>query len=241
VRNNGGKFFNFLDEGVPTTIPVFWDPTFLAKKKAFIAALGAHLTNNPTVTIVVVSFANATSEDWNVPHTPEYVPQWLELGYTTALMVDAGAQIIGATIEAFPNQFLTLAEGGNGNTLDGPGGETLVARTAIADARARYPGRLIVQRNALSTCIPLPPDDPNSVWNVIWISRPDVAGQMLFQCFDEPTYRVNCGVPIDPALALMAAVDRGILYEMNYIEIYTTDVRNLPTAITYAHNLLNPP
>jgi Beta-galactosidase len=241
VRNNGGKFFNFLDEGVPTTIPVFWDPTFLAKKKAFIAALGAHLTNNPGVTIVVASFANATSEDWNVPHTPEYVPQWLELGYTTALMVDAGAQIIGATIEAFPNQFLTLAEGGNGNTLDGPGGETLVARTAIADARARYPGRLIVQRNALSTCIPLPPDDPNSVWNVIWISRPDVAGQMLFQCFDEPTYRVNCGVPIDPALALMAAVDRGILYEANYIEIYMTDVRNLPTAITYAHNLLNPP
>jgi hypothetical protein len=32
VRNNGGKFFNFIDEGLPTTIPVFWDPTFLAKK-----------------------------------------------------------------------------------------------------------------------------------------------------------------------------------------------------------------
>jgi hypothetical protein len=28
---------------------------------------------------------------------------------------------------------------------------------------------------------------------------------------------------------------------MNYIEVYQTDARNLPTAITYAHNLLNPP
>jgi hypothetical protein len=28
---------------VNTTIPVFWDPTFLAKKKAMITALGAHL------------------------------------------------------------------------------------------------------------------------------------------------------------------------------------------------------
>jgi Beta-galactosidase len=238
VRNNGGRFFKFTDEGVPTKIPMFWDPTFLAKKKALIAALGARFTNNPTVTIVVVSFANATSEDWNVPHTPEYVPQWLRLGYTSAKMVDAGAQLIGATLDAFPNQFVTLAEGGNGNTLDPD--ETYVARTAIANARALYPGRLIVQRNALSTCIVLPPAEESPVWNLLWISQPDVAGQMLFQCFDEPTYRVNCGVRIDPALALMAAVDRGILYGMNYIEIYMTDVRNLPTAITYAHNLLHP-
>jgi len=241
VRQNGGEFFTFSDGGVQTTIPVFWDPTFLAKKKAFIAALGAHLTNNPTITIVVASFANATSEDWNVPHTPDLIPQWLELGYTTALMVDAGAQLIGATMNAFPNQFVTLAEGGNGNVLDGPDGETLVARTAIDNARALYPGRLIVQRNSLSTCIPDPPGDLNSVWNVLWTSRPDVAAQMVFQCFGDSTYTVNCGVPIDPALALMHAVDRGVQYEVNYIEIYQTDVRNLPTAITYAHNLLNPP
>jgi hypothetical protein len=240
VRANGGKFFNFIDEGEPTTIPVFWDPTFLKKKRALIAALGARFTNNPTVTIVVASFANATSEDWNVPHTPEYVPQWLELGYTTAKMVhNAGRDLMRTTLEAFPNQYVTLAEGGNGNTLDPD--ETYVARTAIALARRDYPDRLIVQRNALSTCIPLPPGDEFSVWNLLWISQPDVAGQMLYFCFDDPTYRVNCGVPIDPTLALMAAVDRGILYGMKYIEIYQTDVRNLPIAITYAHNLLNPP
>ena len=241
VRQNGGEFFTFSDNGTPTTIPVFWDPTFLAKKKAFIAALGAHLTNNPTVHIVVASFANATSEDWNVPHDPDLIPQWLALGYTTALMVDAGAQLIGATMNAFPNQFVTLAEGGNGNVLDGPDGETLVARTAIDSARVLYPGRLIVQRNSLSTCIPDPPGDLNSVWNVLWTSRPDIGAQMVFQCFGDSTYTVNCGVPIDPALALMHAVDRGVQYETNYIEIYQTDVRNLPAAITYAHNLLNPP
>jgi len=238
VSQNHGKFFRFTDQGVPTKIPVFWDPTFLAKKKALIAALGAHFTNNHTVSIVVVSFANATSEDWNVPHTPDLIPQWLSLGYSSALMVDAGAQLIGATLDAFPNQYVTLAEGGDGNTLDPD--ETYVARTAITAARLMYPNRLIVQRNALSTCIPLPPGDEFSVWNLLWISQPDVAGQMLFQCFNDPNYTVNCGVPIDPALALMAAVDRGILYGMNYIEVYQTDARNLPTAITYAHNLLNP-
>src|SRR4029077_4152656 len=58
VKNAGGKFFTFTDHGVETSIPVFWDPTFLAKKKAMIAALGAHFTNNPAVTIVCASFAN---------------------------------------------------------------------------------------------------------------------------------------------------------------------------------------
>ncbi|PYJ48543.1 MAG: hypothetical protein DME87_12340 [Verrucomicrobia bacterium] len=46
-----------------------------------------------------------------------------------------------------------------------------------------------------------------------------MAGQMLYFCFGDPNYTVNCGVPIDPALALMAAVDRGILYGMNYVEV----------------------
>ena len=137
VRQNHGKFFRFTGQGVPTKIPVFWDPTFLAKKKALIAALGAHFTNNATVTIAVVSFANATSEDWNVPHTADLIPQWLRLGYTSALMVDAGAQLIGATLDAFPNQYATLAEGGDGNTLDPD--KTYVARTAIAAARLMYP------------------------------------------------------------------------------------------------------
>ena len=61
----------------------------------------------------------------------------LRLGYTSALMVDAGAQLIGATLDAFPNQYATLAEGGDGNTLDPD--KTYVARTAIAAARLMYP------------------------------------------------------------------------------------------------------
>ena len=52
IENAGGTFFTFLDHGVPTTIPVFWDPTWLAKKTAMITALGEHFTDNPAVTIV---------------------------------------------------------------------------------------------------------------------------------------------------------------------------------------------
>ncbi len=116
VRKKKGKFFTFEDDGVLTSIPVFWDPTFLQKKKNMIAALGAHFTNNPNVAIVTASFANASSEDWAVPHDPEYVEQWLRLGYTTQKMLDAGKQIVDATMAAFPNQYVAMAIGSNGHS-----------------------------------------------------------------------------------------------------------------------------
>ena len=114
VEQAGGDFLTFLDNGVPTTIPVFWDPTYLAKKKAMIAALGEHYANNSSIAIVSASFANATSEDWNVPHTPADVVNWSAVGYSTAKMLDAGQQIIDATMQAFPTQYVSLAISGDG-------------------------------------------------------------------------------------------------------------------------------
>jgi hypothetical protein len=82
VRQNHGKFFRFTDQGVPTKIPVFWDPTFLAKKKALIAALGAHFTNNHTVSIVVVSQCDERRLEC-AAHSGSYsamAEPWLQLG-----------------------------------------------------------------------------------------------------------------------------------------------------------------
>jgi hypothetical protein len=244
VQQAGGLFFNFDDDGVSTSIPVFWDPTFLAKKKAMITALGGHFTNSPAVKIVSASFANATSEDWNVPHTDVDVLNWFAVGYTTEKLLDAGKQIIDTTMSAFPNQYVTLAIAGNGHAgatgnLDPTG--TYVAENAIAAARASWPGRLIVQINSLSTFNPAAPGEDDSPWNLLWNSQPDVAAQMLYRCYDEPTYRVNGGVPGDPAAILTSSVDAALSYSVNYIEIYEKDVLNLPAVITYARNALMRP
>jgi hypothetical protein len=237
VTNAGGLFFTFTDNDVTTSIPVFWDPTYLAKKKAMIAALGAHFANNPTVKIVSASFANATSEDWNVPHTPDLVARWLSLGYTSEKMLDAGKQIIDATMVAFPNQFVTMAIGGNG-TGDLDPDATYVARNTILTARTSWPGRFLVQINSLSTFNPEAPGPEDSVWNLLWNSQPDVGGQMVFGCSNDSTYRMNGGVPGDPATILHNAINAGFSYGMDYLEIYQIDVVNLPAEITYAHNLL---
>ena len=239
VRNAGGTLFTFSDNGVQTTIPVFWDPTFLAKKTAMISALGAHFTNNPAVKIVCASFANAITEDWSVPHTQPDVVRWLALGYTSEKMLDAGQTIIDATMAAFPNQYVTLAVGGNGhvNGLNLDPTEDYVARNAALNARASWPGRLIVQKNDLKTCIP-PAPGTDTLYAMIWDFQPAVAGQMVWSCFNDATYRVNCGVPIDPGVALTDSVQASVSYGEKYVEIYQTDVVNLPGAISYAHDAL---
>ncbi len=243
IQQAGGTFFTFDNNGVPATIPVFWDPTFLAKKKAMITALGAHLSGNSALRIVAASFANALSEDWSVPHTPPEVLDWFAAGYTSAKLLDAGKQIIDTTMAAFPNQYVTLAIGGNGH-VGGTGNldptATYVAQNAIATARASWPGRLIAQINSLSTFNPAAPGPNDSAWNLLWNSGPEVAAQMVYWCYNEPTYRANGGVPGDPATVLSTSVDAALRYDANYIEVYQTDVLNLPGVITYARSSLAP-
>lgn len=243
IENAGGKFFTFRSNGVLTTIPVFWDPTYLAKKKAMIKKLGAHFATHPSIKIVAASFANANSEDWGVPHDSQEVEKWLALGYTSEKMLDAGKQIIDTTMIAFPKQYVTLAVGGNGH-VGADAGPNLdpdrdyVARNAVERARAFWPGRLIVQKNTLSaTTAPAPGRD--NLFHMLWKSRPDVAAQMLCWSYDDASYRLNDGVPDNPGAILRKAVDRGKGYEMKYIEIYHTDVLNLPSAISYARAALN--
>jgi len=108
-----GTTYSFEDaDGTVKCIPVFWQPVYLAKKKALIAMAGAYLATDPNSSILkifVVSFANATSEDWNVPDAangdPSQVTLWLNTpgdvppgaGYTTQLMIDAAIHQGNAT------------------------------------------------------------------------------------------------------------------------------------------------
>ncbi|MGH8093367.1 MAG: beta-galactosidase [Chthoniobacterales bacterium] len=239
VQNAGGSFFTFTAHGATTTIPVFWDATFLAKKTAMIAALGAHFAQNPTVAVVVASFANATSEDWNVPHTPPDVLNWLALGYTSDKLIGAGQTIIDATMTAFPNQIVTLAVGGSGHVKGTNLDPTAdyVPRAVVGLERIAWPDRLNVQKNDLSTFIPVAPGT-GTLYQMISDFQPDVAGQMVFQCLNDPTYRVNNGVPIDPALELTESINNAVSYKEKYVEIYQIDVLGLPAVITAAHEAL---
>jgi FG-GAP-like repeat/Beta-galactosidase len=247
VRSAGGRTFTFTDNAGAHTIPVFWDPTFLAKKSAMIAALGARYSANPTVQAVAASFANATSDDWAVPHNnvpdPGYstseVTRWRLAGYTSANLINAGNFVIDATLRAFPNQLAVLAINSNGAALDVPNDANYVARSVITSVRGRWGDeRLVVSKNSISAVTtPPPPLLPTSL-GLWYSSRPAIGGQALWFSFGDLTYRNNGGIPWAPATSLLRMVVISHSYGASYIELYETDVVNLPLVIQYAHTLI---
>jgi len=237
VQDAGGTFFTFEDDGVTTTIPVFWDPTYLAKKKNMITALGAHFATNPTVKMVTASFANAASEDWNIPHTPDEVTTWLAAGYTAEKMLDAGKQIIDSTMAAFPSQYVCLAVAGDGGLNQT---STYLAANTVASANLTWPGRLIVQINSLSNHNPVAPASQSSPWNLLWNNQPNVGAQMIDNVYEDYTYRANDEVAGDFKDILTGSINAAASYGASYIEIYQVDVLNLEDVITYASAKLAP-
>jgi hypothetical protein len=238
--------FTFIDTnpyhstyGQPLTIPVFWDPIFLAKKIALIQAVGAHYAANPSIVVVACSFANATTDDWNIPDAPEDIANWLAAGYTTELMVNAGEAVIDATMAAFPNQNVNMAIGRNATGLDPT--EDYLSETIIDYATTTY-GRFITQKDSLSATTPDPAVSTSSLdnWMVFFDQCPSVAGQMLWKVTGDTTYRMNGGIAGDPATILLKAITIGTHYGTQYQEIYEIDLENstLSSVITTASNLL---
>ena len=235
--------FSFIDPnpysptfGQPLTIPVFWDPIFLAKKIAFIQAAGARYAANPNIVVVGCSFANSTTVDWNIPDAPEDIANWVAAGYTTELMVNAGETIIDATMAAFPNQNVVLRIG-----LGAPGLDptvTYLAETVVDYATTTY-GRFITTKDALAAYTP----DPSTVlfdWLTLFNQCPNVAAQMLWNVSGDTTYRMNGGIPGNKQTILLNAITIGARYGTQYQEIYEADLEDpdMSSVIDTANTLL---
>jgi glycosyl hydrolase family 42 (putative beta-galactosidase) len=245
VGSNTITFFDTRDAR-HVTIPLFWDATFLAKKKAMIAAVGARYSSNPLVKIVTASFANAKSEDWAVPDSTivDGIPpagsspasRMVAAGYTHTKMVDAGKQIMDATAIAWPRQVIYTAVGRIGPPLETD--LDSVARDVRDAARAQWgSSRLVIGKNSISNKMPFTPPPLDSVWQILFESVPAIAGQNLWFCYQDPTYRMNGGTSggLTDHQILTASVDKFVSYNGKWLEIYEKDVVNLPRAISYAH------
>ena len=237
--------FSFIDTnpyhstyGQELTIPVFWDPIFLAKKIALIQAAGAHFASHSSIVVVGCAFANATTEDWNIPNAPEDIANWRAAGYTTDLMVNTGEAIIDATMAAFPNQNVTMSIARNSGDLD-PTVDYL-GETIVDYATTTY-GRFITAKYSLAANIPDPAVDISlNNWQVPFDQCPNVATQMLWYVTGDSTYRMNGGVRGIPATILLNAIIIGTHYGTQYQEVYEKDLENatLSSVITTANTLL---
>ncbi len=231
LANPDVQTFSFIDQnpyhstyGEVLTMPVFWDPIFLEKKLALIAAAGAHFADHSSIVVVTCSFANATTGDWNIPSTAEDIVNWRAAGYSTDLMVATGKLIVDATMAAFPNQNVSLAIGSGTSELD-PSKDYLAA--AVVDYAEQTYGRFITQKNSLSATT----SDPALTsslgnWQVVFDHTPNAAAQMLWNVSNDTTGRMSGGLPGAPDAILLQAITTGAHYGTQYQEIYETDLTN---------------
>ena len=244
----GANTISYYDSGhTLKTIPLFWNQTFLDKKKAMIAAVGARYSGNPLVKVATASFANRNSEDWSMldstridgipPAGSSEASRMLAAGYTHAKMVDAGMQIMDAATAAWPNQVIYLAIGRIDRPLEQD--PDSVARDVRDATRSRWgANRLVIGKEIISNVMPFPPPDPTGAWALFYNSRPAIAGQDLAACYGSCRMNGdNCnGLTYDQILR--GTVDHFVSYGGKWLEIYADDVTNLPGAIHYAHGLI---
>jgi hypothetical protein len=246
LANPNVQTFTFIDTnpyhstyGQELTIPVFWDSIFLAKKIALIQAAGAHFSAHSNIEVVACSFANATTDDWNIPDAPEDIANWRAAGYTTELMVNTGQMVIDATMAAFPNQNVALSIGRGAGDLD-PTSDYL-SETVVDYATTTY-GRFITEKNSLAATTDDPAVDTSSLfnWQVLFDQCPNVAAQMLWHVSGDNTYRMNGGIPDDEQDILLNAIIIGTHYGTQYQEIYEVDLKDpaMSSVIDTAYTLL---
>ena len=244
----GANTITYYDSGrVLRTIPLFWDQTFLNKKIAMIAAIGARYSGNHLVKVATASFANRHSEDWSVPDSTQIdgIPpagsseasRMLAAGYTHQKMVDAGTQIMDAAMAAWPNQVIYMAIGRIDRPLEQD--PDSVARDVRDATRSRWgANRLVIGKEIISNVMPFAPPDPTGAWALFYNSRPAIAGQNLAACYGSCQMNGgNCnGLTYDQILR--GTVDHFVSYGGKWLEIYDDDVTNLLSAIHYAHQQL---
>lgn len=227
VFSQGAKTFQFKDTNKfhPTfqekvSIPVFWDDLFIAKKTRLIREAGKRYTNHSALSLVSVSCANATTDDWNIPGSLNGGA----IKFSEDKLVDVCKRLIDETMTAFPKQLVRMAIGAIPKKISS---QPLYAVTKIVEyATKTYPGRFIIQRHNLSTKTPNPIGiDKNNAWSLFKTYLPYTAAQMLWPAVDVKSCRLNgFKEPCNPENVLLDAANKGIPYGLSYIEVYGADL-----------------
>jgi hypothetical protein len=232
LNASGVEKFSFTDNnryhketfGQELTIPVFWDPIFLEKKKQFIQAWGARYGANPHVASVDVSCANAITNDWNVPaRTPQDIQKWRKLGYTAEKLIATCRELLDVTMAAVPGKAVILSIGSV--TLDRP--QTRVAQGVLEYAYASYPGRFMAIQSNLSAKSPDPGQRQlRGVPQLLFAHRPYTGAQMLLGASRDRQFRMNGGKQGDRKEIFRQAMQTGLNYGVSFLEVYQEDLLN---------------
>ncbi len=230
VYAKGARKFYFIDRnpyhttyGQELYCPMPWDDIYLTSWKNFIEALAGRYRENPVVSwIRVTGPTNTTTGDWNLQSKEDWDKYTgTEDEFSDERLIEAVKQAIDwfATNTAKP---VSLA----------------IARTKVSDKPwsaatevvnygfANYPNQFNIQINSWNSNIPSF-DKQNAKMELIKQAVPYAGAQMVSSATNDPYCRMNGKqTPCDPYASLKGAIDKAIEYNLSFLEIYASDIKN---------------
>ncbi|MGE0683528.1 MAG: beta-galactosidase [Candidatus Binatia bacterium] len=157
----------------PISLPIPWDPIFLAEQEKLIREMGTHFRDAPDVVMIkVTSISYRTDElllprergrevrgeaiaDYRVCRYPDDISNWKRIGYTSGKVSDAFRHLMEQYNAAFPDKMLALMLGRDGFPSIGRVGESdpaaanLPVSTLLPIATGMLGDRFVMQVNNL--------------------------------------------------------------------------------------------
>ncbi len=183
----------------PPSLPIPWDPVYLAKWTNFIDNLGKRYRANPNLYAIAIAGPTVTSVEF---HLRGKERDWESFGYTPAKLLDAWKQCIDAYARAFPNKAIVL------NIAFQILGNRELPQQIIDYGLRTYKNRLFIQGNWLSANT-----SPERLNIMLQFSKQTTVG---FQMLGTANRVGN----------LRKAIENGLAGGASYLEIYEFDVVN---------------
>jgi Beta-galactosidase len=215
------------------TIPVAWSETWCNIKAAMIKAVGARYAGNALIKVVEWCWVTGSHNDWSIPAgtkvdgvPPEgstMTSRMLDAGYSHEAIVRAGKLMLDTNAAAFPKQILVTPSGPIDKSLeDDP---LSVIKEVLDYGQSNYgASRIVVANYGINGHMP-DPVKPTSDLALYDLYKPNTAGQALWNCSGDDSYRVMGGEPTDKSVAFTTMIDGYIrIGGVGYFEAYQKDL-----------------
>jgi hypothetical protein len=211
------------------SLPMPWDPVYLANWSAFVKRVAERYGNCPAFRVVAAAGPTSVSDEFTLPEAPGELTEWLSDGYTNSKYIEAWRQMSKVYVEDFPNQFISLSAG-LGLPINDLGqidhNQPPITRSEVAEAVnevLRFNFTLQesnLDGNSSTTT------DADTEFVLDYNGRAVTGYQLRTNCLNNP---VNMSGQKDPAVALQLSIENGMQLNdigkhADYIEIYNEDV-----------------
>jgi hypothetical protein len=192
---------------------------------------------------VAAAGPTSVSVEATMPNSPADQIEWKKNHYTLGKYVDAWRSVLQTYVADFPNQYISLSQGGpaivdinaDGQIVDG---KSLDTRQLVVDSALKILGHRFVLQNSNLDGNPKG-DDHNTKFVIGYVGRAVTGFQLRTSASAK-----GMGDDTDPVQALTNAINNGLRTNesgnhVNYIEVYAKDVltSDMQTELSHAASL----